>query len=334
MVWPGDDHGYGSGGQNPHHQNTWPPPQGQDGGQDPRATGAGQGGGQPGWYPPSGYGGPGGYGGPWNVGAPGNFGGMPGPPPPSRGVSGGVIAAIVGVAILLVGGGIGTAVAASGGHKKPRHATAAPSSLAPSPPRLAPTPSSPPPAQAKVPGWRAVVAIKHGVTYDVPPGTWTVQSPDMIVGFEDPSGKPEVAGSGAAVYKQGYCKGHSGSWRAQTAVSGYSTADLAGDAQDAARKWATYGYTPDDGGSAPTVTLGATQAISAGGVSAQEATATVAVHDGANACSPPRGVVHAVAVPLKSGGVSVLVVIADQGVADAMPDADLQKIAASARPTA
>jgi hypothetical protein len=256
-------------------------------------------------------------------------------------VPGGIIAAVVGVAILLVGGGVGTAVAAAGGHKKHRPAVAAsssPPSLAPtSPPGLPPpasTPFSPPSAQAKVPGWRAVVAIKHGVTYDVPPGTWTVQSPDMIVGFEDPSGKPEVAGSGAAVYKQGYCKGHSGSWRAQAAVSGYSTADLAGDAQDAARKWATYGYTPDAGGSAPTVTLGATQTISAGGVSAQESTATVTVHDGANACSPPRGIVHAVAVPLKSGGVSVLVVIADQGVADAMPDADLQKIAASARPTA
>jgi hypothetical protein len=256
-------------------------------------------------------------------------------------VPGGLIAAVVGVAILLVGGGVGTAVAAAGGHKKHRPAVAAsssPPSLAPrSPPVLPPpaaAPSSPPPAQAKVPGWRAVVAIKHGVTYDVPPSTWTVQSPDMIVGFEDPSGKPEVAGSGAAVYKQGYCEGHSGSWRAQTAVSGYSTADLAGDAQDAARKWATYGYTPDAGGSAPTVTLGATQTISAGGVSAQESTATVTVHDGANACSPPRGIVHAVAVPLKSGGVSVLVVIADQGVADAMPDADLQKIAASARPTA
>ena len=276
MVWPGDDHGYGNGGQ-------------------------------AGWHPPS------------------------------RGVSGEVVAAIAGIAILLVGAGVGTAVAASSGRKKHQPAAAAPSSFAPSPPGLPPpadAPSSPPSAPAKVPGWRAVVATKHGVTYDVPPGTWSVQSPDMVVGFEDPSGRPEVAGSGAAVYKQGYCKGHSGSWRAQAAVSGYSTADLAGDAKDAARKWATYGYAPDDGGPAPTVILTATQAVSAGDVSAQEATATVAMHDGGDPCAPPLGIVHAVAVPLRSGEVSVLVVIADQGVTDAAPYPDLQKIAASVRPTA
>jgi hypothetical protein len=185
-----------------------------------------------------------------------------------------------------------------------------------------------------VPGWHAVVATKHGVTYDVPPGTWSVKSPSTIVGFEDSRGTPEVAGSGAAMYKQGYCQGHSGSWRAEAAVSGYSTTDLAADAADAAGKWGRFGYTPDSKGSAPTVRIGGTKAIdTGGGTRAQEATAFVTVHDAADPCSPPRAIVHAVAVPLKDGKVSVLIVIADQGTSDAVADADLEKIAGSVRLT-
>jgi hypothetical protein len=115
-------------------------------------------------------------------------------------------------------------------------------------------------------------------------------------------------------------------------VSGYSTKDVAADAKDAARKWATFGYTPD-GGKAPTVTAGALKSFDAGGAKGQEATATVTVHD-TDPCSPPRGVVHAAAVSLKTGEVAVLVVIADQGVSDQAADADLEKIAQSVRPTA
>jgi hypothetical protein len=320
MVWPGDDQGYRGGGQRPQNQGGWHPP--SDG-----PSGPGGYGGSGGWggsgYGGSGYGGSGGYGGP------------PGyPPPPPPGPSGGIIAAIVVIVIVLIGGGVGTAVAVSKGNKK--HSPPVASSKVPShdpsypPPSL--VPSSPPPAQAKVPGWHAVVAVKHGVTYDVPPGTWKVESPDTVVGFEDPSGKPEVAGSGAAVYKQGYCQGHSGSWRAQAAVAGYSTQDLAADAKDAAQKWGTYGYTPSSG-NAPTVTVGGARPIDAGGTPGQEATATVTVHDSGDPCSPPRGVVHAAAVPLKTGEVAVLVVIADQGVSDEFADADLEKIARSVRLT-
>lgn len=243
--------------------------------------------------------------------------------------------AVIAVVVVLVGGGVAVAVVASGGHEKHRSTAASSppgSAEVPSEPSLSPpTEAAPPPAQAKVPGWRAVVSVKHGVTYDVPPGTWSVKSPTTIVGFEDSKGNPEVAGSGAAIYKEGYCQGHSGSWRAEAAVSGYSTTDLAADARDAAQKWAGYGYTPDGGG-APAVSVGAPKAIDASGTKAQEATANVTVHD-SNACSPPRAIVHAVAIPLKNGKVSVLIVIADQGVSDAAADSELEKIAGSVRLT-
>lgn len=313
MVWPGGEQSYGNSGQ-------YPP-----------SGGSGYG---PGGYGPDPYGGDpygGGYGGPGG----GGFGGPPGFPPPRRSPAG-IIVAVGVVMVVIVGGGVAAAVLASGGHSRRTGASAPPVLPPPSNPPAPPPESSPPPAQAKVPGWNAVVSVKHGVTYDVPPGTWVVKSPDTIVGFEDSSGKPEVAGSGAAVFKEGYCRGHSGSWRAESAVQGYSTADVALDARDAARKWATFGYTPDSGGSAPTVNVTATTKPidTGGGVQAQEATANVAVHDGSDPCSPPQGVVHTVAIPLKNGSVSVLIVIADQGVSDAPADADLEKIASSVRLTA
>ena len=346
MVWPDGDQGYG-GGQEPQDQAGWqgyPPPGGQGGPGGYEGSGgyggSGSGGyGSGGYGTDGGYGGTGGgYGGGYGGPGPGGFGGPPGFPPPRRGSSAGIVIAIIAVAVVLIGGGVAVAVAASGGHDRhesgPVSAPSSSSSSVPSePPQASPPEDSPPPAQAKVPGWRAVVSTKHGVTYDVPPGIWSVKSPGTIVGFEDPNGTPEVAGSGAAIYKEGYCPGHSGSWRAEAAVSGYSTTDLAADAKDAAQKWARYGYKPDSGGSDPTVTFGATKAINASGTQAQEATASVVVHGGSDSCSPPRAVVHTAAIPLKDGTVSVLIVIADQGVSDAAADADLVKIAESIRLT-
>jgi hypothetical protein len=263
-------------------------------------------------------------------GGPGGYGPPPGFPPPRRSPVAGIVVAIVIIAgVLLVGVAIGGIVLLSGGHEnKQQPVTVQAPSVQPSA-----EPSSAPPAQAKVPGWKAVVAVKHGVTYDVPP-SWSVKPPGVIIGFEDPNGKPQVGGSGAATYKEGYCQGHSGSWRAATAVTGYVTTDPAADAKDAARKWATNGYAPDSGGSAPTVAVGAPRPISVGGVTGQEATATVTVRDRRNPCSPPGAVVHTVAMPPKNGQVAVLIVIADQSVSDAAADADLQKIAGSLRPTA
>ena len=273
-----------------------------------------------GWHPPS----HGPHGGPPM---------FPPPPPPQRGGSPGIIVAVVVVVVVLLGAGVGTAVAGSrSGKHSSRPLGSSPSYDAPYAPPSAVS-SSAPYVRARVPGWRAVVAVRYGVTYDVPPGAWKIEPPDTIVGFQDPMGKPEVTGSGAAIYKKGHCQGDSGSRRAQTVVTGYRTGDAAADAQDAARKWANFGYTPYSNGGAPTVAVGAARSLDAGGVTGQEVSAAVTVYDN-NPCSPPRAVVYTVAVPLKSGEVAVLVVMADQGVAGQAAVADLRKIAASVRPTA
>jgi hypothetical protein len=323
MVWQGDNQGQQwGGGQAPQDNSGWsgyPPP-------------SGPGYGTPGGYgDPGGYGNPGGYGGYGGPGGPGGYGMPPGFPPPARKSSAGIVIAIVAVVIVLVGGGVGAAVLLSGGHKK-KNPPVAVSSQPAAPAQPSPGPSTPPAAKAAIPGWNAVVAVEHGVTYDVPPN-WSVKTSGTIIGFEDSSGNPEVAGSGAATYKQGYCQGHSGSWRAESAVTGYSTTDPALDALDAAHKWATDGYAPTKGHPAPVVTLSGARAVKVGGLPGQEATATVTVRDRSDPCAPPRAVVHTVAGPAKGGKVPVLIVIADQGVSGAALDADLMKIAGSLRPT-
>lgn len=238
---------------------------------------------------------------------------------------------VIVVAIVLVGAGLSVAVLMSGGHKK-HQPVAVSSSHPPAPPPAQPSasPSISPPVKAIIPGWNAVITSKYGITYAVPPN-WSVKTPDTIVGFQDPSGKIETAGEGAANYKEGYCAGHSGSWRAESVVTGYKTTDPALDALDAARKWASAGYAPTKGHPAPIVKLSSAQTINIGGPSGKEATATVTVRDRSDPCSPPRAIVHTVATPAKNGRVAVLVVLADQGVGDAALAADLQKIAGSLR---
>ena len=129
----------------------------------------------------------------------------------------------------------------------------------------------------------------------------------------------EVAGSGAAVYKQGYCRGPpSGSWRAQTAVSGYEHG-IRPPTPRTRRGSGPRTGTRRDGGSAPTVTVGATQAIAPAGAGSGGHGDRDRARRRQSRAPPPRGVVHAAAVPLKTGRVAVLVVIADQGVSDASP---------------
>ena len=51
-----------------------------------------------------------------------------------------------------------------------------------------------------------MVTGKYDITYAVPP-TWSVNTPDTIVGFQEPNGKIATAGDGAAIYKESYCVG-------------------------------------------------------------------------------------------------------------------------------
>ncbi|HEX4225358.1 MAG TPA: hypothetical protein VHZ97_23545 [Pseudonocardiaceae bacterium] len=212
---------------------------------------------------------------------------------------------------------VGSAEAAGPGPSS-SHSTGAPSTS---------TPSVPP----KVPGWQVVVADKAGVAYDVPPD-WKVQSPDAIVGYEDAQGNPGASMNYAAIYKEGYCTGHSGSFRGETGITSTSTADPGQAASALAQQWATGSYS--DGTVTPNVTPGAPQPITVAGTNGMVVKDTLTMTQ-QNPCDPPAGEVYAVALPLAAPntGCDVMIVMADQGTSDAAPDQELQQIINSLRLT-
>ncbi len=58
-----------------------------------------------------------------------------------------------------------------------------------------------------IPGWKVVVNPKRGIAFDVP-AEWEVDSPSMMVGFEDDKsddGKPLIIMSAPAYYKKNWC---------------------------------------------------------------------------------------------------------------------------------
>ncbi|WP_093610766.1 proline-rich domain-containing protein [Streptomyces indicus] len=59
-----------------------------------------------------------------------------------------------------------------------------------------------------IPGWKVVVNPKRGVAFDVP-ADWEVDSPSMMVGFEDDKsedGKPLIIMSAPAYFKKNWCE--------------------------------------------------------------------------------------------------------------------------------
>lgn len=191
------------------------------------------------------------------------------------------------------------------------------------------TGQSTPSVPAKVPGWQVVVATKAGIAYDAPPD-WKVQTPDTIVGFEDPHGNPVVTMNYAAVYKAGYCTGHSGSFRAESGINSVPTADPGQAATDLAQKVATAAYT--NGSVTPTVTAGTPQPITVAGDNGMIVRDTLTVTP-QSSCDPPGAEVYVVALPLAqpNTGCGVMVIVADQGAADAAPDQELQQMIGSLR---
>jgi hypothetical protein len=320
MSWPG------------HGEQNWGQP-GSYGGGDPNP------------YPLPGQGpyGPQGQGLPHGP-LPGGPGGFPPPPPPPPRSGGGWVffVLILAAAVVLVGGLVGVVIAYSSGNPSKPIASGSPTDWTSTSPQSSPSDSptdSPTDALtgAKVPariaGWQGVASRNHGVAYDVPPN-WQVQSPGVIVGFEDDKGKPLVGMSGAAGIKNGQCTlvqtGGSGGEGPDTRSSA-KVSDLPGTAQYAARRWANAGYTPKKG-RAPTVRLSKPVSVRLGGMKGYHVTANVTVNGSRGPCDPPQAVVHAVAFPSIQGDPVVFITYADRGVSGAASDQDIAKAISSLRP--
>ncbi|WP_370943341.1 hypothetical protein AB5J62_30160 [Amycolatopsis sp. cg5] len=188
-------------------------------------------------------------------------------------------------------------------------------------------------------GWRPVTADDNPFVYDVPPD-WAVEDAGMVLALEDPNGNP-LSLHGVAHYQNGFCAAQDVSSRAQT---GFSTigSDEVRSPRDAAREsvlqWADAAFSSADGMLRPEVTLSDPRAVRvfASSVEATEITATIHPAE-PSPCGAPSATITAVALPLStdpaSGRYSVHMILADQEVSNALPNAVSDEIISTIRPT-
>jgi hypothetical protein len=313
MTWPGGEQGYGgNAGHGRQGHGGWQQPSPSDGN---------------GWqqhYQPTPYGGLGVYATP---------GGHPDPggkrPKKTK-----TLAILLSFVAVLVLGGAGTTIWLYLDRSKQQaaasssSATATASTSSRSAPSQSASGTAQPSPTPKIAGWQAV-STQRGLTYDVP-SNWKVLTPDTIIGFEDPQGKPLVFMKGAADYKEGYCTAHKGNSLSGSGVTGSNERDLAKSAAGAAQSWASAAYMTDDG-KQPTVTLSQPEPVTVSGVQAMHVTANVKLTPKTD-CDPPSGVVHIVALPSSDGQGSVLFIsYANREVPNVSTDQDLAQTISSLR---
>lgn len=340
VTWPTDDPGaqqpatpqpyqgsYPTSPFDDHHGLGTPPRQPLSYGQ-PTVYGQAAQYGQPDPYGQESQGGYGGYGQPAALGGPGGSG-------PARGGRTGLLVGLAAAGLVLVVAVVAVVLYLRDGRSDPV-ANTEPN------PSTSTTPSGPPASTSRppltssqvarpepvVPGWQVAVSGKRKLAYDVPPG-WKIVPDEQIVGFEDAAGEPQVGMSGAALYQDGYCSEADASWRGGTGFTGYRDNDLALVATDAAGKWARFGYLGPNG-EEPVVSVGAASDFTVNGVDGAYAKATVQITAPAP-CAPPTAVVHTFALPAAEGSY-VFIVVADQGVPDALTDDLATQIIRTIRP--
>jgi hypothetical protein len=207
-------------------------------------------------------------------------------------------------------------------------------------PAPAPTEEAPVPAAGTgaplvlapvVPGWNAVRSSRRAAAYDVPP-TWNVKSEGTIIGYRDKAGNMVVT-SGAATFGDDACGEHS-----HLALAGLrhdESTDLPGAARHTAELWAGAAYL-DDAGGVPALTTSTPETITtSSGQQASVVKVTAALSTPVPVCGTTTGAVYAVAAGGFTGELGptvVLVVVADEGVPGAAPEADIRRMLATLRP--
>lgn len=195
-----------------------------------------------------------------------------------------------------------------------------------------PAPAPPPIAAAglipsTIPGWLAAVSTSRNAAYDVPP-PWKPESPGLVRGFEGPNGE-KVVMSGVAEVTREPCQGSDRPYTiAWSGVTGHESGNLAQAATQTAQRWV--GMFASDDGRQPQASVGQPVDVTANGGRASHVAVELDVPAGG--CNPPRGAVHAVAMPANNGQSVVWVLITDRDVAGAVTDADLSQMIASLRP--
>lgn len=263
---------------------------------------------------------------------PGMTGAYPPPEPPRKG-RGPLIGAIAASVVVVIAIATTIVVISMGGESElpaaqetgPPSSPATPTSAPESP---APEPHVAAPQTPVVPGWQVVAVPKRTAIYDAPPD-WTLEKPDNIVGFGPP--EDAVTLTGAAVYKDGFCPGKSGSFRALSGATARKGGDDTTVATETAQKIADVAYTIN--GQKPQIALGPPQQLGLhnGAMSATRVNAIVTL-PAPGPCDSPSVLVSAIATSNDGDGSVVHITLADQGVPDAVPADVVNRIGESFRP--
>ncbi|MFC9253602.1 hypothetical protein [Amycolatopsis thailandensis] len=194
----------------------------------------------------------------------------------------------------------------------------------PAPSLVLPDPVMPTRIEPVIAGWQPVQSDDHPLVFDVPPD-WKLEEPDVAVGYETPAGDL-VTLQGVARYHRDFCPA---SDLAARAMAGFTTIDegeVGGTAQAAEEttlRWAEAAYGSLGEGRSPKTEIGKADPVKMldGGATATAVTTTVVpAPDGP--CPAPSVAITAIALPLRalpgSGRYHVLLVLADQGIPDAV----------------
>ncbi|MFI8941299.1 hypothetical protein [Streptomyces syringium] len=271
-------------------------------------------------------------------------------PEPSRGGGGGrnktMLAVIGGVVALAVIGGGAFFLLNGGDEEKPEAGKGGPqASGAPAQPTQEPTPgngqtspSGPPP---KVTGWQTQTSDEHNYRYDVPAKAdkWNVAPQGTAISYTD-NGKPVVVMREIASYREGGCSSNANpdtigeAGKGQLASIGTTGGGKDLDLKENARNWAGNWGTMAYGGlsNKPKIEIKDEKAWKANGIEGWTATAKVTVKNRPSDCVPPTAIVKSIAQKLPDGTFHGWVIYADQGVPDALTEAQIDKIMSTVRP--
>ncbi|MGW1077094.1 hypothetical protein [Streptomyces sp. NPDC002537] len=269
----------------------------------------------------------------------------PAPPPPQPPRNNKTLFAVIGgaVALAVLGGGAFFLLKDDG--KKSDEAKKV---IAPDPGRkdgkdVQPSPSGPSGAQPVAAGWQTQTAMEYGFRYDVPgkADNWTILPRDTMTSYVDEAGKPQITMRDPAHFREGGCSSNANpnaafgeAGKGQLATVGTMGGDTSLSIQENARNWAgNWGFFAY-GGKAhkPKIEVSEAKPWRHNGIDGWTATAKVTVTNRPSPCVPPTAIVKSIVEKRPDGKFHSWVVYADQGVPDALPEAEIDKIMGTVRP--
>ncbi|MBC6449356.1 hypothetical protein [Actinokineospora xionganensis] len=183
---------------------------------------------------------------------------------------------------------------------------------------------------AVTPGFQGVLSYKENVAYDVPTD-WKIETPGMVVGFEDNAGKPKAIMHGVSTYRENACTNVRGSYRGHVGLVSVENLDLTLGAKNGVKVFAEAAALNKDDSKAPvTYTEPVATKVGQGKIDAMTAKGTLTVNQPGE-CASPTVEFTSVAFKIEGGKTAIFISYMDQGVPDALPAETLQKIIASLR---